>query len=142
MTISDERDTVMTDLMRALYNFAEEQNLEKCFLDGEYSKYRASAYQRLAHRLRGSRRPRGNSVATGFLPCRRPIRQKPGSSPKGAGAFSVHFCAYKSEPRGPGLGKPRKAEVWGRGGPLAAFPPARRRANLSPSARYAGPAGA
>ena len=36
----------MTDLMRALYNFTEEQNLEKCFLDEEYSKYRASAYQR------------------------------------------------------------------------------------------------
>ena len=31
---------------------------------------------------------------------------KRGSSPKGAGAFSVHFCAYKSEPAG---GKPTKA---------------------------------
>ena len=36
----------MTDLMRALYNFTEEQNLEKSFLDREYTKYRASAYQR------------------------------------------------------------------------------------------------
>ena len=34
------------------------------------------------------------------------LGQKRGSSPKGAGAFSVHFCAYKSEPG-----------VWGRGGP-------------------------
>ena len=29
-----------------------------------------------------------------------PIRQQRGSSPKGAGAFSVHFCAYKSGPAG------------------------------------------
>ena len=36
----------MTDIMRALYNFTEEQNLEKSFLDREYTKYRASAYQR------------------------------------------------------------------------------------------------
>ena len=36
----------MTDLMRALYIFTEEQNLEKSFLDREYTKYRASAYQR------------------------------------------------------------------------------------------------
>lgn len=36
----------MTELMRALYNFTEEQNLEKSFLDREYNKYRASAYQR------------------------------------------------------------------------------------------------
>ena len=56
-------------------------------------------------------------------------RNRRGSSPKGAGAFSVHFCAYKSEPRGPGLGKPRKAEVWGRVGLMVAFPPARRKAN-------------
>ena len=34
----------------------------------------------------------------GIKALERPIRQKRGSSPKGAGAFSVHFCAYKSEP--------------------------------------------
>ena len=46
MTISDERGTVMTDLMRTLYEFAEEQDLGKTFLDKEHSKYKKSAYSR------------------------------------------------------------------------------------------------
>ena len=70
-------------------------------------------------------------------------RNRRGSSPKGAGAFSVHFCAYKSEP-GSGAGRPGKSEprVWGRGGPMVApRPPGDGR--ISPaSARCAGPAGA
>ena len=34
------------------------------------------------------------------LTCERPIGKRRGSSPKGAGAFSVHFWASKSEPVG------------------------------------------
>ena len=60
------------------------------------------------HRLRESRRPRSISVAARYQSRSVRLGKKRGSSPKGAGAFSVHFCAYKSEPRGPGLGKPRQ----------------------------------
>ena len=42
----------------------------------------------------------GNSVAGQHQIWSSPIGQKRGSSPKGAGAFSVHFCAYKSGPVG------------------------------------------
>ena len=49
------------------------------------------------------------------LPCRRPIGQRPGSSPKGAGAFLVTFCAHKKLPgvrgrAGPGLSPPGENE--------------------------------
>ena len=56
------------------------------------------------------RMPEGfsDSVAAQNQVWERPIRQRRGSSPKGAGAFSVHFCAYKSEPQGPGPGRPRR----------------------------------
>ena len=46
-----------------------------------------------------------NSVAAQYLLCWRPIGQKRGSSPKGAGAFLVTFCAYKKSP-GSGAGSP------------------------------------
>ena len=36
----------MTDLMKVLYEFAEEQDLGKNFLDEEHSKYKESAYRR------------------------------------------------------------------------------------------------
>ena len=36
----------MTDLMKALYEFAEEKNLGKSFLNEEHSKYKESAYRR------------------------------------------------------------------------------------------------
>ena len=37
---------MMIELMKALYAFAEEQNLGKNFLDEEHSKYKESAYRR------------------------------------------------------------------------------------------------
>ena len=39
-------DKIMTDLMGTLYEFAEEQDLGKNFLDEEHSKYKESAYRR------------------------------------------------------------------------------------------------
>ncbi len=52
------------------------------------------------HRLRGGRRPKGHSAAARYLLCQKPIRQRRGSSPKGAGGFSAHFWASKSGPAG------------------------------------------
>ena len=37
----------MTDLMRALYNFTEEQNLEKYFLGKEYNNYQWAIKQKM-----------------------------------------------------------------------------------------------
>ena len=36
----------MTDLMRTLYEYAQEQDIEKRFLDKEHSKYKGSAYKK------------------------------------------------------------------------------------------------
>ena len=71
-----------------------------------YPFKRATAEARQAARRRSAPRrtrclsgtPSSSSIQTDWT--------KRGSSPKGAGAFSVHFCAYKSEPAG---GKPTKA---------------------------------
>ena len=70
-----------------------------------YNKKRISArgpsgeVRSAPHRLRRSRRPCSISVATGYLLCYRPIRQKEGG--RGLpGGFSAHFWASKSGPAG------------------------------------------
>ena len=74
---------------------------------------RQAKYSRAPHRSRDGRRPKGDSAATRPQITPRPIRQKRGSSPKGAGAFSAHFWASKSGPAGgktwdSGCGPPQK----------------------------------
>ena len=49
------------------------------------------------HRLRSSRRQRGISVATGHLPCRRPVEQSGGPARRGPAPFG-DFWAIKSHP--------------------------------------------
>ena len=70
-----------------------------------YNKKRISArgpsgeVRSAPHRLRRSRRPCSISVATGYLLCYRPIRQKEGGRGLPSG-FSAHFWAAKSGPAG------------------------------------------
>ena len=82
-----------------------------------YQAFRLVCSAGLLFRRGKSRQKRaGETPAPLRLPNRTPAREmlsgtpssssiqtdwtKRGSSPKGAGAFSVHFCAYKSEPVG------------------------------------------
>lgn len=73
-------------------------------------------------RPKSGQKPGTGRIPGGFCPFGGNAAAKPdgvrldkGFQNLGFGAFSVHFCAYKSEPQGPGPGRPRRKAPGARG---------------------------